>query len=211
MSFDKAAYNRAYMQRRRLERKLAQRCIDCNAELGERDAQRCRGCLAKIPDHEWTREDTDRKRQERLAREAKGQCSWCTDPATNGKLCYGHRLKANAATRQRRAKLRAEEPTSIAPSPRLRILRAVSRLEWPTSRDLGEAIGLPEDGHDPERNAAMQMLSRLVRAGLIEARGTHGSRRYAITATGREALHGVARDDHDEAPITTATTMRRAA
>lgn len=180
------AYNREYMRRRRLERKLSGRCIDCAVELGENESCRCLDCLAKIPERDWTPADNARKTRERHAREAKGLCSWCMAPATHGKLCYGHRRKATEATRRMRGKGREVEP--VVSTPRTRLLRALSRLDWPTSGELFEAMELPEYGHDLERMAAAQMLSRMVRGGLAQARGTHGAKQYAITEAGRAAL-----------------------
>ena len=179
------AYNREYMRRRRLERKLADQCADCGRQLADDESGRCRACLARYPERDWTPADNERKRRERIAREALGLCSWCMARATCGKLCYGHRRKATKAMRRHRQKDRA---APVASTPRTRLLRALSRLDWPTSGELFAVMGVPEGGHDLERMAAAQMLSRMVRGGFAEARGPHGAKQYAITAMGRAVL-----------------------
>jgi DNA-binding HxlR family transcriptional regulator len=70
---------------------------------------------------------------------------------------------------------------------RPQILRTLARLEWPSSRELMDAMEAPDDGHDTVRNKLARMLSRLVLDGLVEVRGPMGGREYELTAEGRAA------------------------
>ncbi len=76
----------------------------------------------------------------------------------------------------------------------VKLLRVIARFDWVSTRELEVALGLeeyvdrPEYSANAERNRMMTLLTRVVRRGLVERRGKHGSRDYRVSQAGRDAM-----------------------
>ncbi len=75
-----------------------------------------------------------------------------------------------------------------------KLLLVISRFDWASTRDLEMALGLPEfmdtgvSSHNAERWRQWAVLTRLVKRGLVERRGNHGTRDYRVTRAGALAV-----------------------
>lgn len=71
-------------------------------------------------------------------------------------------------------------------TPRAVLLRAMRWLDWSRSSDVFEAADVPSNTDNPQGHNAMAVtLSRLVRDGLVEARGKRGEQFYRLSDSGR--------------------------
>lgn len=218
----KNAARRALYERR----VLAGECCDCGIKLVEGEsAQRCTVCYEEDAARKSTpqakRKAAERNRNNRLKRKASGSCRWCSSPPALGRaLCERHLVEARAnnraynarkkqgvivlatAKREREAYVPLDEQMS---APRVRILRGLRFADWPHARDLFAQL----DVHYPsaEYGSHERALSRLVRAGLVEARGKRGDWTYSLTAEGRAEADRIRRG---EVP-TKGAAVRRAA
>lgn len=67
---------------------------------------------------------------------------------------------------------------------RRRVLRALSRLDWPSSTELMVALETGDDPLGREYNGFAVALSRLVRLGFVVRRGPRGAFEYSLTELG---------------------------
>lgn len=195
-------YNRAYMRARRLKRKLAQRCLWCNAGLQEDDGSYCVECEQVRRKHDLRRRREGWQAERAEKRRSRGECIWCRDPVATRKdgkpatLCAPclegqarrARMRRAGVTPMVKRAIEIHAPAPHVPTPRERLLAALARMDWPTSLELFEAMELPDDCRSRERMAAAQMLSRLARLGFVEARAVgYGRAQYAVTARARRS------------------------
>lgn len=208
------AKKREYRKRLYADRKLSQRCVDCAAGLQEDDGLRCVECTARnaISARRY-REGNGRNREyesaksRRLSRRSRGLCVKCDQPSSSQSMCPKHLalhrvLATNWARRKRAGILPIKRVVAVAlpdrpepyrphdelrETPRVRILLALSWLDWPSSRELFDVLGIAWMESDPtEHDRFSGMLRNLVKAGAIEKRTLERSlASYRLTDAGR--------------------------
>jgi len=180
-----------------MRRKLAGECVECAAGLQDDDGLRCVECA------EVARTSLSKTRTARYwRRRAEGKCVDCESPRLSHVLrCELHNAHHNArqaayVRRNGGAQPKgspsvsnvAYEPAPAELTKQDAMLRALSHWDWVTMTDLFFAMDVEEDYKSEARNAAAQMLGRLVKMGQAESTGKHGERLYRITPAGRALI-----------------------
>lgn len=146
---------------------------------------------------------------ERRAYKARnGICIDCPEIARDGKSrcerCNRKHLKRSAKYRSRKAREERREIAEYRPLAevvdltRVRVLRALNRLEWASCSDIIDTLGGVDD---TMRNTISQQLTRLARSGHLDRRripplqgsGYGAQWEYRITQAGRANLDEIIR------------------
>lgn len=183
------------------------RCVECTHKALVAK-QRWR---AKQPLGRMRKEDRTRRQSRHTQRAEQGLCVNCLAPRWNGTtMCLGHlsaarRFKREWLRRKRAGLIPLRPKRARKPIPRVQterivdrdrrlderfeMLRALRRLEWPSTTEWFDALETSEDVRDPKRVSRYQLVGRLVKHGFAERRGpSRNQYEYQITPAGRAEL-----------------------